>query len=218
MGRALDSLRVNHWEDLPPGEWLENDAEGNHWFKDVWGNYWCSDGDSFFNYSKTRPTPQVTPFDKTTHQSDLFSETSQYPFDDHDENYEDKIQSMRREIKIKKALVKKYRRYRILAFFIVFIPVLVGIGMVTDSSSPQDLNCDQYDSWQEYTQKQNCEAAEQQVAAAGSEVAGLIIFTVMVPIGMKYLKWENKYHNKMKEWRIEIKEMINEIKLLRSQD
>ncbi|MDP6200301.1 MAG: hypothetical protein QF531_05965, partial [Candidatus Poseidonia sp.] len=38
---------VEHWEDLPDGEWLENDEDGTHWYQDVEGNYWHSTDEGY---------------------------------------------------------------------------------------------------------------------------------------------------------------------------
>ncbi|MBT5660734.1 MAG: hypothetical protein HOI79_01525, partial [Euryarchaeota archaeon] len=46
MGRRQRSF-VDRWEDLPEGEWLENDENGNHWYLDVEGNYWQSTDDGY---------------------------------------------------------------------------------------------------------------------------------------------------------------------------
>ena len=213
----LDLLHVDHWEDLPPGEWLEKDADGNHWFKDIWGNYWCSEGESYYNYSKTSSKPPQTSVDPITQKSNLYSETNQYTFDE-DQEDEDKLQRLRREIRIKKALIKKYRNYRILAFLFVFILVVIGISVVGDLSSSQDLNCDQYDTWQQSTQRENCEMTENQVESGSTDIAIIILFAIMSPIVIKYLKWESKWHKKVKSWKTEIKKMKKEIKLLRTRD
>jgi hypothetical protein len=46
VGRRQRSF-VDRWEDLPEGEWLENDENGNHWYLDVEGNYWQSTDDGY---------------------------------------------------------------------------------------------------------------------------------------------------------------------------
>lgn len=79
----MDSLRVGRWEDLPPGEWLDNDADGNHWFKDSWGNYWCSDGESYYNDTKTniRSAPGQ-PNQPNIQPSNFIPQNNQYTSDD----------------------------------------------------------------------------------------------------------------------------------------
>lgn len=44
-GRQLDY--VSDWEDLPDGEWLENDEHGVHWYQTTDGQHWYSTDDGF---------------------------------------------------------------------------------------------------------------------------------------------------------------------------
>ena len=38
---------VNSWEELPEGEWLDNDAEGTHWYRAQDGTHWYSTDDGY---------------------------------------------------------------------------------------------------------------------------------------------------------------------------
>ena len=38
---------VDSWEDLPDGEWLENDDEGTHWYRTNDGTHWYSTDDGY---------------------------------------------------------------------------------------------------------------------------------------------------------------------------
>ena len=38
---------VSSWEELPDGEWLQNDENGVNWYKDIHGKHWYSDEDGF---------------------------------------------------------------------------------------------------------------------------------------------------------------------------
>lgn len=38
---------VDSWEDLPDGEWLENDADGTHWYRTNDGVHWYSTDDGY---------------------------------------------------------------------------------------------------------------------------------------------------------------------------
>ena len=53
---------VRDWEDLPEGEWLDNDENGTHWYLDVEGNYWQStdDGYQIWVDEEEATTPTVT--------------------------------------------------------------------------------------------------------------------------------------------------------------
>ena len=42
-----DSDFVSSWEDLPDGEWLDNDENGVNWYKDIQGRHWYSDEGGF---------------------------------------------------------------------------------------------------------------------------------------------------------------------------
>ena len=44
-GSHLDFVR--HWEDLPDGEWLENDEHGVHWYQTTDGEHWYSTDDGY---------------------------------------------------------------------------------------------------------------------------------------------------------------------------
>ena len=44
-GSQLDFVR--HWEDLPDGEWLENDEHGVHWYQTTDGQHWYSTDDGY---------------------------------------------------------------------------------------------------------------------------------------------------------------------------
>ena len=39
--------QVDSWEELPEGEWLENDDEGKHWYRANNGTYWHSTEDGY---------------------------------------------------------------------------------------------------------------------------------------------------------------------------
>ena len=38
---------VDSWEDLPDGEWLENDDDGTHWYRTKDGVHWYSTDDGY---------------------------------------------------------------------------------------------------------------------------------------------------------------------------
>ena len=42
-----DPEQVDSWEDLPDGEWLENDADGTHWYRTNDGVHWYSTDDGY---------------------------------------------------------------------------------------------------------------------------------------------------------------------------
>ena len=44
---------VNTWEELPEGEWLDNDEQGTHWYLDNDGNHWHSTDDGYTMYNKS---------------------------------------------------------------------------------------------------------------------------------------------------------------------
>ncbi|MDA8546439.1 hypothetical protein N9L11_01480 [Euryarchaeota archaeon] len=44
---------VNTWEELPEGEWLDNDEQGTHWYLDNDGNHWHSTDDGYAMYNKS---------------------------------------------------------------------------------------------------------------------------------------------------------------------
>jgi len=42
-----EPIVVSTWEELPDGEWLDNDEEGVHWYLDNDGNHWHSTDDGY---------------------------------------------------------------------------------------------------------------------------------------------------------------------------
>ena len=213
----LDSLRVGRWEDLPPGEWLDNDADGNHWFKDSWGNYWCSDGESYYNDTKTniRSAPGQ-PNQPNIQPSNFIPQNNQYTSDDDGQEDEDDLQSLRRKLKITKKLRNKFRIYRIIAP--VFVIILLAIGGAVFSSPEGDsgLDCEQYNT---ITQKYaDCNSSEKRLDDAAGEFQGMILFSIIIPVGITYLTFESKYHKKTKFLNVAIREIKNEIKLLRNRN
>ena len=218
----LDSLRVDRWEDLPPGEWLDNDADGNHWFKDSWGNYWCSDGESYYNDTKTnirsavRSTSTAASTTPNIQPSNFIPQNNQYTSDDDGQEDEDDLQSLIRKLKITKKLRNKFRIYRIIAP--VFVIILLAIGGAVFSSPEGDsgLDCEQYNT---ITQKYaDCNSSEKRLDDAAGEFQGMILFSIIIPVGITYLTFESKYHKKTKFLNVAIREIKNEIKLLRNRN
>ena len=46
-GAPVQSDHVDSWEELPDGEWLENDEDGTHWFRAHDGTHWHSTDDGY---------------------------------------------------------------------------------------------------------------------------------------------------------------------------
>ena len=47
FGRGSRLDFVSDWEDLPDGEWLENDEHGVHWYRTNEGDHWHSTDDGY---------------------------------------------------------------------------------------------------------------------------------------------------------------------------
>ena len=209
----MDLDRVDRWEDLPPGEWLDNDEYGNHWFKDKWGDYWCSDGESYYNYSKTSEQSTQDDNDHTVVTISNFkpSEIQEYFDDEYEETNVHQLAQLKSELQSLKKNRRKYAMYRIIALLSLVILLVVTSNLISPSGEETDLDCEQYNTPQQIS---DCEAAESRTDRGISEVQGIIIGVILIPAIIKYLKFESKFHEKSKNIKAEIKETKVEIKKL----
>ena len=74
---------VKTWEELPPGEWLDNDDEGTNWYQTNDGVYWHSTDDGFAVWNEGQ-------VDSHNHQGDVKTYDDEM-YDDDDEEEPTKI-------------------------------------------------------------------------------------------------------------------------------
>lgn len=207
----MDSHRVDRWEDLPPGEWLDNDEYGNHWFMDKYGDYWCSDGDSYYNYSKTCEQSIQDEYDHSvvTTSNIKSSVIKEYFDDNHEETDDYELAQLKSELNGLKKTRRKYTMYRVLALLSLIILLVITSNLISPSGEKTDLDCEQYTTPQKIS---DCEVAEGRTDSSISEVQGVIIGVIVIPALIKYLKFESKYHEKSKNTKAEIKEIKLQLK------
>ena len=49
---------VSTWEELPPGEWLDNDEHGTNWYQTNDGDYWHSTDEGYVRWTEDEETTQ----------------------------------------------------------------------------------------------------------------------------------------------------------------
>ena len=59
---------VSTWEELPDGEWLDNDENGTHWYQTNDGDYWHSTDEGYVRWSEDEEYTQQDDAQETVHE------------------------------------------------------------------------------------------------------------------------------------------------------
>ena len=80
-GKTLDF--VSDWEDLPDGEWLENDERGVHWYLTNDGAHWFSTEDGYRLWIEDGDVPQDEVDEPTYHEQEEDDDSTEPEDDEH---------------------------------------------------------------------------------------------------------------------------------------
>ena len=74
---------VSSWEELPEGDWLDNDEQGTNWYLDNDGNHWHSTEDGFVIWEEEKTDSHQSQVDVKTYDDEAYDDD----VDEEDEEY-----------------------------------------------------------------------------------------------------------------------------------